>query len=259
MNSTIPNQDSKQYLYAITLNTGEQHYGTIGIDEQAVYSINNGPLAAIVSPVATKGKIRPQRRNLAAHQQVIKQVMINTTPLPVTFGIIADNTQTIHDLLTHHQPALLEQLQKVAGKVEMGLRVIWNVPNIFEYFVNTHESLRELRDRAFDGQSEPTRDEMITIGYRFNQLLEQEREAHTAVVEQILSTHCFEIRRNKCRDEREVMNLVCLVGQTTTSQKAFENSIYETAKLFNDDFMFDYNGPWAPHHFVHLNIELGNC
>jgi len=32
--------------------------------------------------------------------------------------------------------AFEEQLERVTGKVEMGLRVAWDVPNIFEYFVN---------------------------------------------------------------------------------------------------------------------------
>ena len=40
-----------------------------------------------------------------------------------------------------HQEAVLEQFNRVEGKFEMGLRVSWNVPNIFEHFMSTHEEL----------------------------------------------------------------------------------------------------------------------
>ncbi len=253
MNKQTANQN-KRYLYAIITDRGERQYGAIGLDEKDVYTIGNGQIAAVVSKIP-KGKIRPQRRNLAAHQQVLKQLMAdNTTPLPVSFGVIADDSQAIKELLSRHQTLFLEQLERVSDKVEMGLRVTWDVPNIFEYFINTHDELREIRDRSFGRGGQLSQEEMIEIGRSFNRLLDEERETHSNTVEDVLSSHCFEFKKNKCREEREVMNVVCLVGRD--SQADFEKGIHQAAKLFNDDFLFDYNGPWAPHNFVELNIEL---
>ena len=64
---------------------------------------------------------------------------------------------------------------------------------------------------------------------------------------------CFEIKRNPTKNEREVMNLACLVRRQE-SQTTFEAAIFEAAKLFDNNFTFDFNGPWAPHNFV--DIEL---
>jgi hypothetical protein len=243
----------RMYLYAIIGDARAQTYGDIGLDGRTVYSIPVGRVAAVVSDVPN-GKIRPERSCLAAHQEVLKKLMAETTPLPMSFGILADSPGAVRTVLSGNQHALLEQLHRVAGKVEMGLRVTWDVPNIFEYFVNTHPDLRLARDRLLGGHREPTQEQKIEIGRMFERLLNEDREAAAAKVEEILAPHCIEIERNICRNEREVLNLACLVERAALPQ--FESSVFKAAKQFDNNFAFDYNGPWAPHNFVELDLEL---
>ena len=131
--------------------------------------------------------------------------------LPMAFGIIADGPKAIQKILSRNHEAFLKQLQRVAGMVEMGLRVSWDVPNIFEYFVNTHKDLRAARDRFLGPYQNPSQEDKIELGRLFDHLLNEDREAFTEKVEEILSGYCREIKRNKCRNESEVMSLACLV------------------------------------------------
>ena len=55
-------------------------------------------------------------------------------------------------------------------------------------------------------------------------------------------------------DHAEVMNLACLVGREREAQ--FERGVLEAANLFDNNFAFDYNGPWTPHNFVEIDLEL---
>lgn len=243
----------RTYLYAVTEGTPARTYGDIGIGGCEVYSLAAGQVVAIVSDLH-KEKILPERSHLAAHQAVLKKLMAETTPLPMSFGILADGPEAVRKMLLRNQRPLLEQLRSVAGKVEMGLRVTWEVTNIFEYFVNTHPELRAARDRLLGGHHEPTQEQKIEVGRMFDQLLNEDREDYADQVEEILTPHCPEIVRTKCRNEREVMNLACLVARDALSQ--FENSVFEAAKHFDNNFAFDYNGPWAPHNFVEIDLEL---
>jgi hypothetical protein len=136
----------------------------------------------------------------------------------------------------------------------MGLRVSLDVPNIFEYVVNTHPELRSARDRFLGPYRNPSQEDKIELGRLFDHLLNEDREAFTEKVEEILFGYCREIKRNKCRNESQVMSLACLVPRS--GQDQFEEGIFEAAKLFDNNFTFDYNGPWAPHNFVNLNLEL---
>ncbi|MFZ0451197.1 MAG: GvpL/GvpF family gas vesicle protein [Desulfatiglandaceae bacterium] len=249
-------QDHKgSYLYAVIAGDGGQSLETPGIDNGPLYTISEGKISAVVSDVPNK-KLRPERRHLAAHQGVLRRLMEEDTPLPMAFGVIADGSRAIMRILTLNQEAFQEALDHVNGKVEMGLRVTWDVPNIFDYFVNTHPELRAVRDRYFGTNREPAHEDKLALGRMFDNLLNEEREIHTEKVEEILYSVCFETKQNACRSELEVMSLACLVGRDKTEQKAFEKGILEAANLFDNNYAFDYNGPWAPYNFVAIDLQL---
>jgi hypothetical protein len=248
----VPVAHGRNYLYAVVAGGEPRSYRSLGIEGNDVYTITEGRVAAVVSGLAGS-KIRPQRANLAAHQAVLKCLMADTTPLPMAFGTIAASPEAIRKILVRNQHAFREQLQRVAGKVEMGLRVAWDVPNIFEYFVNTHAELRLARDRLVGVRHEFTQEEKIELGRMFDRLLNEDRADHTRKVEQVLTPVCVEFKANQCRNEREVMNLACLVGRD--AHEEFSAGVFAAAKLFDNNFSFDYSGPWAPHNFVELDLE----
>lgn len=248
-----PNENPGRYLYAIISGSDACDFGTCGIHDGRVYTIAEEGVSAVVSDVANR-RIRPERRLLAAHNKVLKRLMEDTSPLPMSFGIIADGPAAIRTILTRNLTAIRRQLQRVRGKVEMGLRVSWSVPNIFEYFVNTQPDLKRARDLFFAGHREPSQEEKLELGRMFEHLLAEVREEHVCTVENVLSECTQEIKRNKNRNEREVMSLACLIERD--AQEAFEEGIFKAAGFFNDDYTFDFSGPWAPHNFVDIGLQL---
>jgi len=245
-----------RYLYAVVSGSETRTFSFTGLNDQPVYTLAHQEVAAVVSDLAN-GQIRPERRHLAAQQAVLKGLMQESLAvLPMAFGIIADGPKAIQKILARNQGALLRQLQRVAGKVEMGLRVSWDVPNIFEYFVNSHQELRLARDRLVGPSRYPSQEDKIQLGRLFDRCLQEDRETFTDQVAETLAPCCLEIKRNRCRQEHEVMNLVCLVGRDSQCQEQFEEGIFTAARLFDNHYAFDYNGPWAPHNFVDLDLKI---
>jgi gas vesicle protein GvpL/GvpF len=244
-----------RYLYAVITAATANDYGPWGINGGQVYPLAHGPLAAVVSDVPPQ-RVRPERANLAAHQLVLNRLQETGAMLPISFGVIADGDRAIRKILTRYQVVLMKQLHRLAGKVEMGLRVVWGVPNIFEYFVSSHPELRALRDEIFGANREPTQENKIEIGRLFERLLDEDREACAAQVEEIMALFCCESKRNRCRQEREVLNLACLVGGEPESQARFEAGVFEAASRFDHNFAFDYSGPWPAASFANLNLKL---
>ena len=37
--------------------------------------------------------------------------------------------------------------------------------------------------------------------------------------------------------------------------KSFEDGVFKAAGLFDNSYSFDFNGPWAPHHFVNVTVD----
>lgn len=245
-------QQGGEYLYAIAQAEGAGDFGPIGLEGAVVRRLIHDDLAALVS-TTSRGRVRPERRNLSAHNAVLKRAMEESTVLPVAFGVIAADEAALHEALATNRADLRAQLARVQGKVEMGLRLIWDVANLFEYFVNTHSELRVARDALADPRS-ARRDEMIELGRLFERVLTEERDRHYERVAEVLERHGIEIVRNPPRNEREVMNLACLIARDT--QDDFERILTDAAAGFDSSYTFDFNGPWAPHHFVSLNLKL---
>ncbi|MGA2263544.1 MAG: GvpL/GvpF family gas vesicle protein [Acidobacteriota bacterium] len=243
----------KRLLYALIPEAPQLKYESAGIGDTCVYTISEGGISAVVSDIHGL-RLRPERRNIAAHQGVLNRLMEFTTPLPMAFGTIADCAAAVREMLACNLDAISKQLNRVAGKAEMILRVKWDVPNIFEYFVLTHRELMLARDRLFGTDCDPSQDDKLEIGRLFERLLEEEREALTEKVEKAVSGYGSKVKRNKCRNELEVMNLACLVPRESLT--TFEDRVLQAARPFDNNFAFDYNGPWPPYNFVELSLEL---
>lgn len=242
-----------QYIYAIADAAHPPIEEVTGIDGARVRSLSSGVVTAYISN-CWREKIRPERAHLAAHQQVLHRLMLDFTVLPMAFGIIADDREAVRTFLDLNQSAFDEQLARVAGRVEMGLRAVWDVPNIFEYFLDLHPELRTVRDRLLGQNREPRHEEKLELGRFFDQLLQEDREAHAATLEEVLSPCCEEIKRLPLHQVQEVANLSLLVERDR--QTGLDDAILAAAGRFDNNYAFDVNGPWAPHNFVEMNLEL---
>lgn len=244
-----------RYLYAVVpARQASKDYGSIGLGGRPVYVISNGRVAAVVSDLPNE-RLRPQRAHLAAHHGVLKHLMAaEESVLPISFGVIADGPFAVQKFLSANQARFVAALEQVRGTAEMGLRVSWDVPNIFEYFVAAHEDLRALRDHLFRGGREPAHNDKIELGRLFDRCLQDDRAAHLEHVLAVLRPRCRDIRENPPRDEREVLHLACLVERGQA--EAFEQAVFEAARRFDGHFAFDFNGPWPPYNFVDTEVEV---
>lgn len=247
---------ARKYIYAVASAMAHPADGIGGLNGQRPEFILYRGVACVVSDIHEE-RVRPERRHLVAHREVLDWLIGQAEAvLPVRFGTIAKSESEVRAMLSRNGADLLGQLRRVAGKVEMGLRVSWDVPNIFEFFVENDGDLRAERDRLFGRRGEPTQEERIELGRMFERLLSEARDAFSDTVEDVLSNCCDEIRRNPPRNEREVMNLACLIDRNR--QGEFEARVFEAAQRFDNNYSFDYNGPWAPHSFIELDLELAD-
>jgi hypothetical protein len=225
-----------------------------GIENAEVEQVVEGSLAAIITRVTSR-KICPQRSNLAAHHRVLRDLTGQRPILPVAFGTIADSQAQLREVLRRNHDVLLDQLKRLQGKVEMGLSVYWETPNIFEFFAATHGELKEMRDRLFRPGRKPTIEEKIGVGRLFESLLQQSRQRHTCQVVEALSPYCVEIRTIDPGEEKMIMKLACLVEKSRREQ--WEDGIEVVAQHFDNHYCFKYTGPWAPHNFADIDLKLG--
>lgn len=220
-----------------------------GIDEAEVYPMVVDSLAAIVSDVE-RGELRPERKNLAAHSEVLRQVMDQTSLLPVAFGVVAGSERDLRELVATYESEMREQLEGVEGKVEMGLRGVLRVDDPFAYFVEKFPDLRDARDETF-AAGEPSREDKIELGQFFSERLEEfQEECAEAAAEHLRDVG--EVRINDPRSEEEVINLAVLVPKGEV--ESFRSAVEEMAPDLDEHIELQVSGPWPPYNFVELRI-----
>lgn len=243
------------YLYAVVPAGADHELGPIGLYESDVHVVQDGEVAAVVSDLPGTDRLRPERRHLAAHQGVLSRLVEDSdVVLPVSFGTVADNNEAVRNMLGRYRRDLVEQISRLRGRVEMEIRVSLDVSNAFEYCVSRHRELREVRDHVFDQKHEPSRDEKIDLGQLFERLIEEDREDYAKKLEKALKSYCAEMKRNKCRNEKEILRLSCLVDKK--GQGSFEDAVNRAAEDFDDTLLFEHSGPFPPYNFIDIRLKV---
>lgn len=244
---------SQKYLYAITQAGAFGETSVRGIQKKPLYAIEDGDLAVIASSLSD-GRVRPRRRNLKAHHDAIDALVDQQIDLlPMAFGSIADSAAELRAFLRAHQDELVCKIQQLRDRVEVQVRVAWKVDDIFQYFVRHNDELRATRDQYFrHGDRDPTRQEKMHLGELFSSVLESERAAHRATVEEHVGMVSDQLYVDQCRDESEVVRITCLVERDRVDE--LEEAIHTAAAQFSEHFVFNYTDHTAPYTFAQVEM-----
>ncbi|MGD0460938.1 MAG: GvpL/GvpF family gas vesicle protein [Tepidisphaeraceae bacterium] len=239
------------YLYAI-VDAADPLGQITGIDDQPVRAVVGQSLAAVVSPVGAC-RLRPERRHLMAHQKVLASLGFDRGVLPLRFGVILPDEPKVRFILKTHETDLRRQLARVRGRVEMGLRVKWKEEDVFKNLLELNPVLRQTRDRMPN-----TREAAIEIGRQVAEALERERQRQQELLREVFGDGVVEFCFNGPKNDAQLLNAACLIPSDRSAE--FESGVHRLGAMLDDRYLIDFNGPWAPHHFILLNMAMeGHC
>lgn len=113
------------YLYAITDQSAAIAPNFEGLEGTKVFSLTHRDIAAIVGPVS-RAHVAVNESHLWQHEAVIEQLMTNHAVLPVRFGTVLADEMAIQHVLSERYVNFVSNLKRMRGRVELGLRVLWN-------------------------------------------------------------------------------------------------------------------------------------
>ena len=240
------------YLYAIARSGQPEIALPPGIAGQPVRVIESGPLCHYVSDCDAP-TLRPERRNIAASQAVLRALQAEIDLLPMAFGTMAQSDSAAVELLERHRDRLITNLDRVQGAVEMGVRLNLDVPDAISHIVQKTPELLQARDRAFGGRKPPSHDERIRLGQLCEGTLRRYQQAQLERLVALLTPSCSAVTAMPLQDDRQLANLAALVPRDAVA--AFEAAVSAAAEVFEDELTFVLNGPWPPYNFVQFDAE----
>ncbi len=245
-----------KYLYAIIKTSEPREFTTPGIGGRGdkVYTMHDNGLAAVVSssPVV---QYPVRRDNIMAHQQVLEEVMREFTLLPVRYCTIAEDEEKIKEkVLQARSSEFKDLLQKMRGKVELGVRAFWtNTERIFEEIVSENEEIAELKKRIEEEKSEQkVYAGKIKIGEIVKRTLEEKKRQEAQALLDSLTGLAEDFRENRILGDRNILNASFLV--TKEKEEEFDQKINELQQKFGERTKLDYFGPIPPYNFVEVVV-----
>ncbi len=242
-----------KYVYCVIRSETSLSFGPLGLgpDPSEVHTVHYRDIAAVVSntPIVVQD---PTRENVLRHQQVNETVMQKHTVIPMSFGTVFKTNDDIIELLRSAYDAFSDVLNKMQGKFEFGLKVLWDRDQIVREIEEEDEDIRRLKSEI-SSQKGSTYFARMQYGRLIDGALQSRSERYVAEIFDALRSVSVASRSNKPIGDKMIMNAAFLVAREM--EQAFDARVKEIGQQY-DKLTFKYTGPWPPYNFVNIRLKL---
>ncbi|MYW69359.1 gas vesicle protein [Streptomyces sp. SID8379] len=217
--------------------------GGVGKPALPVRTVTGGGLAAIVSDAPEN--LRPKRRDLLAHQNVLSEAGGGGTVLPMRFGSVADDDQAVATALEERAAHYLERLEALHDRVEYNVKVQHDEDAVLRLVMTERPEVRAQveHNRAAGGGSH---EDKLRLGEAVATAV-QHREAQDAdMVRRALEPHAQDVSPGPA-GTGWITNVSFLVDRGTSEHLL---QAIEELRQAHPHVVFSVNGPLPPYSFV---------
>lgn len=242
------------YIYAIAATGTEKSLEMPGIAEEgAVSTVCYKDIGAVVSPSPIVD-YAVSRKNTMAHQTVMEAVMQEMPMLPVKFGTVGIDAETIREkLLIARYDELKKHLAYHRDKVELGLKALWSdTQQVYREIIDESPQIKKLRDRLNEHNG-GLQKEQIRLGEMVADALAKKREREEKSIGSFFTGLWVEHKKNKPMGDRMITHSVFLVARD--KEGAFDEAVNRLDASVDGRMKIKYVGPVPPNHFVELVVR----
>ncbi|HLZ68960.1 MAG TPA: GvpL/GvpF family gas vesicle protein [Dehalococcoidia bacterium] len=244
-----------KYVYCIIECAEPRAFGRMGIGgrNDEVYTIEHGGLAAVVSdtPVVVYD---PTRENALTHEHVIDTVLQEFTVIPMSFGAIFRTHDDVVEFLKDTADALRDVLQKMTGKIELGLKVNWDPETVLKQVEDETEEIRRLKEEILTNRLTSTYFARMQLGRMVERAMSEAADTYVREIYDQLRGCAIASRHNKPIGDKMILNAAFLVERERAA--AFDEQVQEIARKYQGQLRFQSTGPWPPYNFVNIHLKL---
>ena len=241
-----------KYVYCIIKQSEPREFGDHGIGTASrVYTVHHEDLAAVVSDTPLK-VYDPTRENVLAHEYVNEVVMREFTLIPMSFGTLFRTEGDIVELLRSTYDTFDDVLQKIEGKLEFGLKVLWDRDSVVKDIEDEDEGIHRLKNEIAL-QKGSTYFARMQYGRAIDAALQSRSERYATEILDRLRDVAVASRINKPIGDKMIMNAAFLVSRD--QETAFDTRVKSIAAE-HEKLTFKYTGPWPPYNFVNIRLKL---
>lgn len=251
---TVAQTETAKYVYGVVRSEGASPPKGAGIDDEPVGVVAHGSVAALTSDVPGDF-LEAGRQELLAHTRVLEEAMEGSVVLPMRFGVVMPDEETVHDrLLAPFAETLEAQLREMDGKVEVTIKGIYDEEAILREAIAESREISELRETIRGKPEAATYYERIRLGELIKAALDEKRGAAAPQIIDRLAPFAVDVRVGEPVHERMAVNASFLVERARLGE--FDRTVDQIGAEQADRIQLKYTGPLPPHSFVELGVEV---
>ena len=248
------------YLYCVTSATDDgRSFGPtdVGGHGDKVRTVTMDGIAMVVnqSPRISFAEIPPEQtlRHLAAHQQVIEQVMKRSTVVPVKFGTYADGEADVLKILQDNCNGLKGALDRFDGKIELDVVASW--PDLGPPFqeIAKEEPVQTLKAQIVALPADMAFQQKIKLGELVKERLDVRRKHIAEEILAALADIACDLSINSLKDDSMILNVALLLDRS--AERHLDAKINELDKRFDGALNFRCVGPLPPYSFGTAEVK----
>lgn len=260
------------YLYCIT--KAKPNFNNSGSIEAKVYPVYSQGIYAIVSKVSpdefSEENLKKNLTDMSwvekgarRHEEVIEEIMKETTVLPFKFATIFQTERNVERLLKENNRKFKNIITDLDGKEEWGLKIYCNLKKLKTMLEKEDERIKQKDEEIASAGKGKAFFLKKKKGELIKDIINNKISEYTKDSFERLKRASYEAKINKIlpkevTEKKEDMILNAAFLMAGKRVREFESiSEYLKTKYSDKGLNFDYTGPWPPYNFCSMEKKEG--
>jgi len=239
----------KIYAYGVIDSNSRIEDTAKGIEGAHVYSIPYRDIGIAVSDLDERYKKNVNPDYILKHEEVAERLMERLTILPMKFFTIFKDKEAILSMMSEYYDSFNENLNRLRGKLEFGLKVIW--------------SGNAIKKRIAENNAEKSQSKLLSNGspaknyvmekfekYKMDQQFKKEGHKYSSAVSRFFKGFAVEEKLDTLKSDQLLLTASYLVEKA--KQDDFKQAFERLKKNGPNDLKYLFSGPWPPYNFINL-------
>lgn len=218
-----------------------------GIDDAPVELVDYDDIAAVVAEI-TLDRPPGRRAELMAHTAVVDALAAGGQVMPVQFGSIVDDRESVRQLLEAEHDRFADALARLAGCRQLNLRATYVEEQVLAELVRERPEIAELRRRTRDLPEGAVHPDLVRLGELVAHALDHKRDVDAPLVMAAVEPRVVAQRPRRGGGVEHLLDVALLVADDQVA--GLEDDLEALAEAIHERIRLRLVGPVAPYDFV---------
>ena len=180
------------------------------------------------------------------HEKIAERMMMRFTVLPMRLLTIFPSEEKVLAVLEKHYDVFMENFERLLGKAEFGLKVLWPSEKIKEGISSSAIGNPDYGTASDMSQAKSYMKEKYAK-YKIEEAFLLEAKNHIEFIDKFFSGIVSEKKLMKLQTKRMLLNASYLVYHNRHDDLRYA---FEKLKKARPEFYYQFSGPWPTYNFI---------